>query len=265
MTGEVEKEGFADRPGGDQPVHEEAGSDLGRELRAGRVRHGRGDGCSRSTISGTSSSRASTACPSRLSCGPKGNGCPATRPASRTMAPGRIVNSGEFDGLSTDVALERMSAAAEERGIGERTVQYRLKDWGISRQRYWGTPIPVVYCDTHGMVPVPPDDLPIELPRVAAFSGRGDSPLAQIPEFVNTTCPECGGPARARDGHDGHVRRLVLVFLPVLRPEEHRPAVRSREGLLTGGRSISTAEVSSTRSCTSSTRASSRVCFATSA
>ena len=110
--------------------------------------------------------------------------------------PGTIVNSGEFDGLSTDLALERMSAFAEKRGIGERTVQYRLKDWGISRQRYWGTPIPVVYCDTHGMVPVPPDDLPIELPRVAAFSGRGDSPLAQIPEFVNTTCPECGGPAR---------------------------------------------------------------------
>jgi leucyl-tRNA synthetase len=110
--------------------------------------------------------------------------------------PGTIVNSGEFDGLPTDAALVKMSAAAEERGIGERTVQYRLKDWGISRQRYWGTPIPVVYCDEHGMVPVPPDDLPIELPRVAAFSGRGDSPLGQIPEFVNTTCPECGGPAR---------------------------------------------------------------------
>src|SRR3954452_22473645 len=89
-----------------------------------------------------------------------------------------------------------MSAAAETRGVGERRVQFRLKDWGISRQRYWGTPIPVVYCDKCGMVPVPPDDLPVKLPDIADFSGRGDSPLAQIPEFVNTTCPDCDGPAR---------------------------------------------------------------------
>ena len=89
-----------------------------------------------------------------------------------------------------------MSAAAEARGIGERTIQYRLKDWGISRQRYWGTPIPVVYCEKCGMVPVPSDALPVTLPKIAEFSGRGDSPLAQVPEFVNTTCPECGGPAR---------------------------------------------------------------------
>jgi leucyl-tRNA synthetase len=110
--------------------------------------------------------------------------------------PGRLVNSGEFDGLPAAEAIVKMTAAAEARGIGEGTVQYRLKDWGISRQRYWGTPIPVVYCDTDGMVPVPADDLPVLLPRTVEFSGRGDSPLAQIPEFVNTTCPECGGPAR---------------------------------------------------------------------
>jgi leucyl-tRNA synthetase len=110
--------------------------------------------------------------------------------------PGALVNSGEFDGLPVEEAIAAMSAAAEARGIGERTVQYRLKDWGISRQRYWGTPIPVVYCEKCGMVPVPSDSLPVLLPKVAEFSGRGDSPLAQIPEFVNTTCPECGGPAR---------------------------------------------------------------------
>jgi leucyl-tRNA synthetase len=89
-----------------------------------------------------------------------------------------------------------MIAFARERGIGEGTVQYRLKDWGISRQRYWGTPIPMIYCEKDGIVPVPDDQLPVELPKVTHFSGRGDSPLAQVPEFVNVTCPKCGGPAR---------------------------------------------------------------------
>jgi leucyl-tRNA synthetase len=82
------------------------------------------------------------------------------------------------------------------RGIGEGTVQYRLKDWGISRQRYWGTPIPIVHCETCGMVAVPDKDLPVLLPKVAEFTGRGDSPLAHIPEFVNTTCPRCGRRAK---------------------------------------------------------------------
>ncbi len=75
-------------------------------------------------------------------------------------------------------------------------MQFRLKDWGVSRQRYWGTPIPVVYCDTDGVVAVPFDQLPVVLPKVTTFTGKGDSPLAQVPEFVNTTCPACGGPAR---------------------------------------------------------------------
>jgi leucyl-tRNA synthetase len=109
---------------------------------------------------------------------------------------GRLVNSGEFSGLSSEDALRKMTAVARERGIGEGTVQYRLKDWGISRQRYWGTPIPMIYCATDGIVPVPDDQLPVELPRVAQFTGRGDSPLAQVPEFVNVTCPKCGEPAR---------------------------------------------------------------------
>ena len=109
---------------------------------------------------------------------------------------GVLVNSAPYDGLDSNEARRRLTEAAQQRGIGEGTVQYRLKDWGISRQRYWGTPIPIVYCDKCGVVPVPPKSLPIVLPKVAEFSGRGDSPLAQIPEFVNTTCPDCGGPAR---------------------------------------------------------------------
>jgi len=109
---------------------------------------------------------------------------------------GTLVDSGEYNGLAWEDANARMTAAAKARGIGEGTVQYRLKDWGISRQRYWGTPIPVLYCEKCGMVPVPYEQLPVVLPKTAEFSGRGDSPLAHIPEFVNTTCPGCGGPAR---------------------------------------------------------------------
>jgi leucyl-tRNA synthetase len=109
---------------------------------------------------------------------------------------GRLVDSGEFSGLTSDEALVKMTAVAKERGIGEGTIQYRLKDWGISRQRYWGTPIPMIYCETDGIVPVPDDQLPVELPKVAQFTGRGDSPLAQVAEFVNVACPKCGRPAR---------------------------------------------------------------------
>jgi leucyl-tRNA synthetase len=127
---------------------------------------------------------------------PDGGQLSADHMAEAYSGPGTLVDSAEFTGLSADIGLARITATAEQRGIGVRTVQYRLKDWGISRQRYWGTPIPVLYCDKCGMVPVPYDDLPVVLPRTAQFSGRGDSPLGQIAEFVNTTCPGCGGPAR---------------------------------------------------------------------
>jgi leucyl-tRNA synthetase len=109
---------------------------------------------------------------------------------------GRLVDSGEYTGQAAPAVMTRMIADAEKRGIGKGEVQYRLKDWGISRQRYWGTPIPMIYCEKDGVVPVPFDQLPVTLPKVTTFTGRGDSPLAQVPEFVNVTCPTCGGPAR---------------------------------------------------------------------
>jgi leucyl-tRNA synthetase len=109
---------------------------------------------------------------------------------------GSLLNSGEYNGMPWEDANRRMTADAKARGIGEGTVQYRLKDWGISRQRYWGTPIPVVHCDQDGVVPVPYADLPVKLPEITTFTGRGDSPLAQVPEWVNVTCPVCGGPAK---------------------------------------------------------------------
>ncbi len=108
---------------------------------------------------------------------------------------GVLADSGEFSGLPSTDAIGVMTGVAETRGLGRGEVQFRLKDWGISRQRYWGTPIPIIYCDACGAQPVPYADLPVELPTIQEFSGRGDSPLAQVPEFVNTTCPRCGGAA----------------------------------------------------------------------
>jgi leucyl-tRNA synthetase len=108
---------------------------------------------------------------------------------------GALVDSGPYTGGTAPSVMRRMIGDAEAKGFGKGEVQFRLRDWGISRQRYWGTPIPIVYCDRDGVVPVPYDQLPVALPKVAAFTGRGDSPLAQVSEFVNTTCPKCGGAA----------------------------------------------------------------------
>ncbi len=109
---------------------------------------------------------------------------------------GKLVNSGPYTGLASDRAIEKMSADAEARGFGKGEIIFRLKDWGISRQRYWGTPIPVLYCEKCGMVPVPDKDLPVVLPPMAKFSGLGESPLESVPEFVSVKCPKCGGAAR---------------------------------------------------------------------
>jgi leucyl-tRNA synthetase len=109
---------------------------------------------------------------------------------------GKLVNSGAYNGLSPEEAIAKMTAFAEQKGFGRGEIVFRLKDWGISRQRYWGTPIPVVYCPNDGMVPVSDKDLPVILPPNPKLTGMGESPLAATPEFVNTTCPKCGGPAR---------------------------------------------------------------------
>ncbi len=109
---------------------------------------------------------------------------------------GRLVNSGPYTGLTSEAAIEKMTADAQAKGIGEAEITYRLKDWGISRQRYWGTPIPVIYCAQCGIVPVPDKDLPVRLPENVLLTGQGQSPLANVPSFVNVKCPKCGGPGR---------------------------------------------------------------------
>ena len=109
---------------------------------------------------------------------------------------GVLVNSGEWSGKTSDEAKKEMAAFAEKHGFGEAATTYRLRDWGISRQRFWGSPIPIVYCDTCGVVPEKFENLPVELPENAPITGTGESPLAKVPEFVNTTCPTCEGPAK---------------------------------------------------------------------
>ena len=107
-----------------------------------------------------------------------------------------LINSGEFNSLGNQEAQQKMAAFAEENGFGKPTITFRLKDWGVSRQRYWGTPIPMLYCEKDGIVPVPDDQLPVLLPDNVEITQEGGSPLGKIPEFLNATCPKCGGPAR---------------------------------------------------------------------
>jgi leucyl-tRNA synthetase len=109
---------------------------------------------------------------------------------------GITVNSGDWSGkLSTDATVA-MAQHAKKQGFGEAAVTYRIRDWGVSRQRFWGAPVPIIYCEKCGMVPVPEKDLPVRLPDHAEFTGSGESPLASVAEFVNTTCPQCGGAAK---------------------------------------------------------------------
>jgi leucyl-tRNA synthetase len=107
-----------------------------------------------------------------------------------------LMNSGDYNGLGCQEAQHKLAAFAQEHGFGQPTVTFRLKDWGVSRQRYWGAPIPVLYCPKDGIVPVPDDQLPVLLPEQIEITQQDGSPLSRVPSFVNATCPRCGGPAR---------------------------------------------------------------------
>ena len=186
--------------------------------------------------------------------GRRGDRSAAVDPATMTEAwagYGRSINSGEFSGLPSEEAWQKMADHAEAKGIGKRSTQYRLKDWGISRQRYWGTPIPVVHCPSRRhrarcrtiscRSSCPKVARVHRAGRLAAGAGR------RVRERDVSEVRRAGAP---RDGHDGHVRRFVLVLLPLLRSEEQRAAVRRRRRCATGARSTSTAAASSTPSCT---------------
>jgi leucyl-tRNA synthetase len=132
---------------------------------------------------------------------------PVIRPAYGTLADGVsmiepfteygvVENSGEWSGLSSAEARRKMAAFAQEHGFGSESITYRIKDWGISRQRYWGTPIPMIHCPQCGIVPVPESDLPVILPLDVKITGVDGSPLAHVPSFINVSCPKCGGAAR---------------------------------------------------------------------
>ncbi len=120
----------------------------------------------------------------------------AEKMAQAYVDDGVMVNSARFDGLSNVAAKEKIADFIEQSKLGKRTVNWRLRDWGISRQRYWGTPIPIIYCEKCGTVPVPEEDLPVKLPMDVALTGKGQSPLAESRSFRETRCPKCGGTAR---------------------------------------------------------------------
>lgn len=141
---------------------------------------------------------------------------------------GTLVDSGPFTGLTSEEATKRMSEYARERGFGGPQVHYRLRDWLISRQRYWGAPIPIIYCDDCGIVPVPEKDLPVLLPDNVEFLPHGESPLKRCPEFMTTTCPRCGRPAqRESDTMDTFVDSS-WYFLRYLSPHDDERAIDAK-------------------------------------
>ncbi len=145
-------------------------------------------------------------------------------------SPGTLINSGEFNGLFSEEAKEKISAYAEKTGTGKKVINYRLKDWGISRQRYWGCPIPVVYCEKCGIVPLNKSDLPLVLPEDVAFSGEGALSLKKLESFVHVKCPKCGGNAkRETDTMDTFVESSWYFLRYTLLDREEKVPFKSED------------------------------------
>jgi leucyl-tRNA synthetase len=141
---------------------------------------------------------------------------------------GLVKNSGPWSGLRSEEAMERMAAFANDKGFGEASTTFRIRDWGISRQRYWGTPIPVIYCDKCGIQGVPYEDLPVRIPHDAEFTGEAGSPLEKVAAFVDATCPKCGGKARREtDTMDTFVDSSWYFFRYASPKEERLPFARA--------------------------------------
>ncbi|MCH8141307.1 MAG: leucine--tRNA ligase [Proteobacteria bacterium] len=140
---------------------------------------------------------------------------------------GKLVNSGEFDGQTSELAFESIATALVAKGRGERKINFRLRDWGVSRQRYWGCPIPMIHCDACGIVPVPDKDLPVVLPEDVAFEGVG-SPLTTLESFLNTRCPSCGGQARRETDTFDTFMESSWYYARFASPNSNKPMLDER-------------------------------------
>ena len=160
------------------------------------------------------------------------NGKPSDKLDQATTAAGFLINSGRYDGLPSEEAKEAITAFLEEMGIGKKTVNYKLRDWVFSRQRYWGEPIPIIHCEKCGAVPVPEEDLPVILPDVDSYlpTETGESPLANIDSWVSTACPRCKGPAKRETNTMPQWAGSSWYFLRYADPHNHS-ALAGKEAL----------------------------------
>ena len=167
--------------------------------------------------------------PVKLVITPKGKELKAEELKEAYTEPGVLVNSGPFTGMESQRAKEEITKELERIGKGRKKVQYRLRDWNISRQRYWGTPIPVVHCPKCGIVPVKEEELPVELPKEAPLLGEGRSPLERVPEFINTKCPRCGGDAKRDPDTMDTFFDSSWYFLRYCSPKEKEAPFKAKE------------------------------------
>ena len=163
---------------------------------------------------------------------------------------GIVENSGPYTGLPSEDARREMARHAEREGFGKAAVTFRIKDWGVSRQRYWGTPIPVIHCPNDGVVPVPDDQLPVLLPQPDRDHRQRPLAARRSAGVRQRDVPEVRRPRAPRDRHHGHLRRFQLVLLPLLRSRRIPPRLTIRRRSITGSPSTSTSAASSTPFCT---------------